>query len=80
MPIYEYECPECGIFETMQGIKEPPLTVCATCQRPVRRVISASAFSLKGGGWYKDLYSSTSSKPAGTESTSSSPPNPEKAA
>lgn len=58
MPIYEYQCATCGQFEVMQRITEEPLTRCETCGGPVAKIVSHSSFALKGGGWYKDLYSS----------------------
>jgi putative FmdB family regulatory protein len=67
MPIYEYECEKCGRFEVMQKITEDALTECIKCKSPVHRLVSLSSFALKGGGWYKDLYSS-----AGSASSSSS--------
>jgi putative FmdB family regulatory protein len=79
MPIYEYECGSCGRFEVLQKISEPPLSKCEACGRRVHRLVSLSSFALVGGGWYKDLYSSTSkdskssSEPASSSSTSSSP-------
>lgn len=60
MPLYEYSCPKCGTFEVSQRITEPPLTK-HTCGKPVERLISRSAFQLKGGGWYSDGYGSKSS-------------------
>ena len=36
MPIYEYECKTCGIFEKMQKFSEAPLTVCPTCGGVIR--------------------------------------------
>jgi putative FmdB family regulatory protein len=60
MPIYEYECEKCKKrFEHMQSMSEPKKTVCEECGGALERVISPSGFVLKGGGWYKDLYSST---------------------
>jgi len=55
MPIYEYECGECGhVFETLQRISEAPLTECPACGRPaLKKLVSAAAFRLKGGGWYE---------------------------
>lgn len=63
MPIYEYRCEACGQeFEELQKISDPPLSVCRKCGKPeLRRLISKTSFQLKGGGWYKDLYSSSSS-------------------
>ena len=55
MPIYEYECEACGhVFETLQRISEAPLTECPACGEPaLKKLVSASAFRLKGGGWYE---------------------------
>ena len=58
MPIYEYECEKCGArAEYLQSMSEPPKDTCEKCGGKLTRVISSSGFILKGGGWYKDLYS-----------------------
>ena len=31
MPVYEYKCPKCGVFEATQKITDEPLTTCPTC-------------------------------------------------
>jgi putative FmdB family regulatory protein len=63
MPTYEYQCRKCRKnFEVFQKISESPLAKCPTCGGKVDRLISAAAFSLRGGGWYKDGYSSTAKK------------------
>jgi putative FmdB family regulatory protein len=69
MPLYEYECDACGHhLEAQQRMADAPLTKCPKCgKKKLQRLISATAFHLKGGGWYKDLYAS--SKP-GSESSS----------
>ena len=56
MPIYEYRCEKCGVFEETQRITDPPLDRCPTCRRKVRRLISSTSFQLKGGGWYVTDY------------------------
>ena len=56
MPIYEYRCEQCGDFEEMQRITDPPLTRCPKCKRKVRRLISNTSFQLKGSGWYVTDY------------------------
>lgn len=64
MPTYVYRCDSCHtVFEVEQRITESPLTVCVNCQADgtVKRLLSASPFHLKGGGWYKTDYPSTSS-------------------
>ncbi len=62
MPTYEYECSNGHRFEVVQPITEDPLERCQDCSAQVRRLISAAAFILKGGGWYSDGYGSSSSK------------------
>jgi len=63
MPTYEYECKACEHqFEAEQSIKDNPLTTCPRCQTDfLRRLISATAFVLKGGGWAADNYSTKTS-------------------
>jgi putative FmdB family regulatory protein len=56
MPIYEYRCEKCGVFEETQRITDPALDKCPTCRRKVRRLISNTSFQLKGGGWYVTDY------------------------
>jgi putative FmdB family regulatory protein len=60
VPIYEYLCERCGrITERMQKMSDPPLRACPECDsRQVAKLVSRTAFQLKGGGWYADLYSS----------------------
>ena len=64
MPTYEYACADCGHgWEEIQKISEPPLEVCPSCHKhTAKRQISGGNFILKGGGWYADLYSSSSNK------------------
>ncbi|MFN7135115.1 MAG: FmdB family zinc ribbon protein [Myxococcales bacterium] len=71
MPIYEYECEKCGRFETIQKMSDAPLAKCETCGKPVQKLVSQSSFALKGGGWYKDLYSSTKKDSGGSSESSS---------
>ncbi len=61
MPTYEYRCQSCEHqMEAFQSIKDAALTDCPVCHQPkLERLISATSFQLKGGGWYKDLYSSS---------------------
>lgn len=74
---YEYLCQACGNhWEAQQSIKDAPLTDCPACGKAeAKRQISRSlGFILKGGGWYSDLYSSSSSssKDSGSSSSGSS--------
>jgi putative FmdB family regulatory protein len=59
MPVYEYQCKACGRdFEYQQRMSDPDKTTCEACGGALDRLISRTAFSLKGSGWYKDLYAS----------------------
>ena len=71
MPIYEYKCPKCGVFEAMQRITEPSLKKCPTCKSKVERQISRGSFILKGSGWYATDYAKKST-PDSTDSDSAS--------
>jgi len=62
MPIYEYRCEQCGVFERSQRITDDPLQRCPTCRRKVRRLISNTSFQLKGSGWYVTDYARSGAK------------------
>lgn len=55
MPIYEYQCQACQHqMETLQKISDEPLLDCPVChEAALKKLVSASAFRLKGGGWYE---------------------------
>jgi putative FmdB family regulatory protein len=64
MPVYEYECKKCHReFEYQQRMSDPEKTVCEACGGELARIISRTAFQLKGSGWYKDLYGSSNKPP-----------------
>ena len=52
MPLYEYQCAECGRFELIQRFADGPLTTCPTCGSEVQKLPSAPAIQFKGTGWY----------------------------
>ena len=56
MPIYEYQCSKCGVFEVTQRITEDPLKKCPSCRAKVIKLISNTSFQLKGTGWYVTDY------------------------
>jgi putative FmdB family regulatory protein len=60
MPFYEYECQACKFYtEVMQKITDAPLTRCPSCgKRTLKKLVSAPAFRLKGGGWYETDFKS----------------------
>lgn len=77
MPIYEYRCEDCHHeFERMQKFSDPPISTCPTCAGSVQKLISRSAFHLKGSGWYVTDYArngdqkSESSEKTTSETTS----------
>lgn len=69
MPLYEYQCTQCGErVEIIQRIADPPPAHCAKCNGDMKKLVSAPAIQFKGSGWYKTDYAS---KPAAAASTSS---------
>jgi putative FmdB family regulatory protein len=54
MPIYTYECENCGErFEAKQSFNDAPLTVCPTCsEEKLYRVIQPVGIVFKGSGFY----------------------------
>ena len=70
MPIYEYQCPKCGTFETTQRITDAPLRKCPTCKSKVDRIISHTSFVLKGSGWYVTDYGRSGKSKSDSDSTS----------
>lgn len=69
MPTYVYGCSAGHEHEVIQRITEPALTACVKlvgepgkvkpCGAPCSRILQPANFSLKGGGWFKDGYSSS---------------------
>ena len=55
MPIYEYECDDCGHrLEVLQYSGEPAPSDCPACGKAaLRKLMSAAGFRLSGGGWYE---------------------------
>jgi putative FmdB family regulatory protein len=67
MPIYEYLCESCGkVNERLQKVSDPPPARCDECgSKKLAKLVSRSAFQLKGGGWYSDLYATPKKKDGG---------------
>jgi putative FmdB family regulatory protein len=72
MPIYEYGCEAGHRFEVKQKFSDAPITTCPVCALPVTKLISASAISFKGAGWYVTDYSDKMKPPATQEKVGSS--------
>ncbi len=66
MPIYEYQCRQCGkIYEVFQSANDEPLKKCKNCLGDVTKLISNCSFQLKGTGWYVTDYARADSGKAG---------------
>jgi putative FmdB family regulatory protein len=65
MPIYEYECDDCGKqCEVIQKFDDKPLSICPDCGGHMHKLISHTSFILKGTGWYVTDYASPERKKA----------------
>ncbi len=64
MPFYEYQCAKCGHEEeVLQKISDKPLKKCPECGKlAMKKMVSAAAFRLKGGGWYETDFKSGNKK------------------
>jgi putative FmdB family regulatory protein len=60
MPLYEYQCEAGHRFERIQKFSDPPVDVCPTCGKPVRKLLSSPAIQFKGSGWYITDYAKKS--------------------
>jgi|SRR5687767_12852934 putative FmdB family regulatory protein len=60
MPIYEYQCQQCGHHhEALQKLSDPQLRQCPECGRKsLKRLVSAVRFRLAGSGWYETDFKS----------------------
>src|SRR4051794_7798196 len=53
MPIYTYECENCGQrFDAKQSFSDSTLTVCPNCEGHIHRVIQPVGVVFKGSGFY----------------------------
>src|SRR3984893_15434532 len=53
MPLYEYECDQCGHrFEKIQKFSDPLEDTCPKCGGPVHKLMSSPAIQFKGSGFY----------------------------
>ncbi|MEN3183908.1 MAG: FmdB family zinc ribbon protein [Atribacterota bacterium] len=62
MPIYEYQCLDCGkVFEEWQSFSDKPVSQCPFCKGRVKRLFSKNVgFVFKGSGFYVTDYRSGS--------------------
>lgn len=53
MPLYEYECDNCGNrFERFQSVQDAPVRQCPQCAGRVHKVLYPAGIIFKGSGWY----------------------------
>lgn len=53
MPIYTYECDECGVrFDAQQKFSDTPISECPECSGHTHRVPQPVGIVFKGSGWY----------------------------
>ena len=55
MPIYAFQCAECGhSFDRLQKLSDPDPDACPSCGAPaIKRQLTAPSFRLSGSGWYE---------------------------
>src|SRR5262249_58310570 len=78
MPLYEYQCDECGhTFEKIQKFSDPLEDACPKCGGPVRKLMSSPAIQFKGSGWDITDYAKKDAGPPKTDRAGESkPPQP----
>lgn len=71
MPLYEYQCQECGEkMEVVQRFDDAPYTICPACGGTLKKLISAPAIQFKGSGFYLTDYGKSGSSATKSGSTS----------
>lgn len=55
MPLYEFECDNCGNRRDAI-VKFGVVVDCDVCNQPMRMLVSKAGFALEGGGWAKEGY------------------------
>lgn len=79
MPLYDYECPECGlVFEMKQSFDDEAAADCPQCQSAARRVFTPVPIIFKGSGFYitdhrKDSRPSTGKSPSAKPDSAAKP-------
>jgi putative FmdB family regulatory protein len=59
MPYYEFQCPKCGkiVEKYYKTKKDIDIVKCDVCDIEMKRILSPTSFTLKGGGWSASGYS-----------------------
>lgn len=76
MPIYEYQCQDCGYqFDKLQKMSDAALTDCPECSKPsLKKLISAPSFKLTGTGWYETDFKDKKEKTASSKTEGANKP------
>ena len=77
MPLYEYQCKDCGVrFERLQHMSDEPVKVCPECGGEVCRLIQPVGIIFKGSGFYvtDNRAKSSTSGPVSTSKSSKTSP------
>ena len=75
MPIYQYQCGDCGhALEALQKMSDPKLVDCPECDAPaLKKQVTAAKFKLKGTGWYETDFKNSGKKPTEASAQDSKP-------
>jgi putative FmdB family regulatory protein len=76
MPVYEYECTDCGCrFEQRRKATGPPASRCPECRGKVKRVYQPVGIIFRGSGFHVTDYGRTGDQPkkAGKTETEKAP-------
>ena len=78
MPIYTYQCDNCGVrFERQQTFSDQPLTRCPECsKKTLRKVYTPVGIVFKGSGFYSTDHRSPSGGTSRTNGKSESEEKP----
>jgi len=78
MPIYAFQCAECGhSFDRLQKLSDPDPETCPSCGAPaVKRQVTAPSFRLAGGGWYETDFKKSGDKKRNLAESSSGDAKP----
>jgi putative FmdB family regulatory protein len=73
MPVYTYQCENCGVrFDQQQKFSDPPLTRCPECsKKSLRKVYTPVGIVFKGSGFYATDHKSPSGQGRASNSKSS---------
>lgn len=72
MPIYGYECGQCGHqLEVLQSLSEEPLRTCPECMGPLHKKFYPVGVIFKGSGFYSTDYKNSKGASNGSSGSSS---------